>query len=1326
MVRGIKKFIALILSIIFISACFGCSTLSNGQNSSGLSSSISSSISQEQSSNISSSDSQEQSSSSESSSNSQEQSSSSESYSNSQSSSASSSNSSSTSSSSSSWQPESKNIVIANSNNCFYKIIVPTLSNNLIDDTVNILSDKIYSATNCQISVLTDSASQTDYEIIIGETSRQESVNAKKLLSARDWIVTVNKNQIIILGGTNYYTALAIDAFIELLQFNGQQLYIEEQCELSYSYATDNTETVYGTIDEKRAQFANPYGRPMISAHRAEHVYSVENSLAGIISATELGADIIEVDLRKTADGHFILCHDETLTNATNVADLAGKNGLPTSHNIKDWTLEQIKQLKLKNSSTNEKVVLLDDIFNIVRGKAIIACDKITTEEDMLAIYDIAVKYRAVDSILFQFTSSFVPYQKAYEQTGIKMLYLYWKNTPEIASTFVQSTEFKTNGEYAISAIQVNTPTTTPADTTVTAKVREKCRIFTNTLNFDTGFAKDNLTSWKTHIDSGITIIQTDLPIDAIALSQKYVSGIDYSLKYDGMPVLWGTKATFSLNLSSGESAYFTTDGTTPTTSSQQYIEQLDFTKTTQIKILVISGNQQLNLTVNVLVSSELYYNLTTNISHLNNDHLYKWTIVQNPTCNLPLIEEGECFCGEKTTKTGEVKHDFSKEWSYNEQGHWHSCSICLTEKSDENNHTFNEGEVQGTSIVYSCACGYKKQSSLLDGIKENNYGDTYLVVLDDYRFYETSAYKTSQGVFVYSYGIFNTSVSNANWADCTNFEFKLNGGEQSFVTNKNQNFGVTESVYLVELLSNGKYKHTVEFFVSKSIINNWSDTASVQLNYAWKTPNEMACILSDIADIRYMSDWGNYSDWHSYHTYGGIATSFNDLLANLYISEQGLLTETAPSTLAVIDGTISSQELSVLGEAEINTQGGSTSNLKGTVLDGDLYLAITITHGNWSNYYSGWDWYKNDNFEFYINGVHTVITFINGEVCLPHHITQGSATTVTENGKLVTVLELYIKGDLNTYKLSINANGEGFGWNDISWGVSGEKSVFVTKSGVSKLEDSLHTQLILNSVSNQRTLATGITYKELLYKNRDDNPVKAYAVEVSAGKGTFYMGLPNDSDSLTLNGNIYQKATVLEEINSAVAKGKNIVAGINADFFVSNGDMGPRGLCIKEGTLLRKLENRPFFAVLKDGTPVICKDEEYASKYEGKNLIQNAFGGRGLLLYNGEVNFADTILTSEFGYTRNPRTAIGIRPDGSVIMLVVDGRNETANGSYGATLVDLAVALLDMGCNYALNFDGGGSSTMITKSGSSFVTNNTPSDGSLRAIANSLLVIPK
>lgn len=56
---------------------------------------------------------------------------------------------------------------------------------------------------------------------------------------------------------------------------------------------------------------------PLVIAHRACPLDAPENSLAGIAKAIELGADAVEIDVRRTSDGKPMLLHDRWLLRTT-------------------------------------------------------------------------------------------------------------------------------------------------------------------------------------------------------------------------------------------------------------------------------------------------------------------------------------------------------------------------------------------------------------------------------------------------------------------------------------------------------------------------------------------------------------------------------------------------------------------------------------------------------------------------------------------------------------------------------------------------------------------------------------------------------------------------------------------------------------------------------------------------------------------------------------------------------------------------------------------------------------------------------------------------
>lgn len=108
---------------------------------------------------------------------------------------------------------------------------------------------------------------------------------------------------------------------------------------------------------------------------------------------------------------------------------------------------------------------------------------------------------------------------------------------------------------------------------------------------------------------------------------------------------------------------------------------------------------------------------------------------------------------------------------------------------------------------------------------------------------------------------------------------------------------------------------------------------------------------------------------------------------------------------------------------------------------------------------------------------------------------------------------------------------------------------------------------------------------------------------------------------------------------------------------------------------------------------------------------VQVAIGGGPVLIQDGRVR------QWKGEQPRHPRTAIGFNDD-NYFLVVVDGRQKGL--SVGMSLPELADLMKQLGCNQALNLDGGGSST-IWLDGHIM---NSPSDGWPRRIANGLVVV--
>lgn len=280
--------------------------------------------------------------------------------------------------------------------------------------------------------------------------------------------------------------------------------------------------------------------------------------------------------------------------------------------------------------------------------------------------------------------------------------------------------------------------------------------------------------------------------------------------------------------------------------------------------------------------------------------------------------------------------------------------------------------------------------------------------------------------------------------------------------------------------------------------------------------------------------------------------------------------------------------------------------------------------------------------------------------------------------------------------------------------GVSGEYKIELSNSReFSGLHVSSGTNGLVPTSTVSTEVAPGIVYTEILYLDPESAPVRAYAISIKKGSATIQTTMPSDSAD-----KVGTVANINSQIAAAVSNGKNVLAGVNADFFDMGGTNVMRGLCIKDGKLISGTGGRPWFGITHDGDAVMGTDADYAAY---KDKLTTAVGASHVILKNGAT---DNLATStEFSYTRHPRTAAGVTADGTVVLVVVDGRQPSI--SNGASLADLAYIMASLGCVDAVNLDGGGSSTFILKNEKGkFVTENSPSGGSLRAVANGLMVV--
>lgn len=147
-----------------------------------------------------------------------------------------------------------------------------------------------------------------------------------------------------------------------------------------------------------------------------------------------------------------------------------------------------------------------------------------------------------------------------------------------------------------------------------------------------------------------------------------------------------------------------------------------------------------------------------------------------------------------------------------------------------------------------------------------------------------------------------------------------------------------------------------------------------------------------------------------------------------------------------------------------------------------------------------------------------------------------------------------------------------------------------------------------------------------------------------------------------------------------------------------------------------KEYETQKLYRILDEGSRITIGVDSNGDF----DQVEYALGGGDIILEDGEIveNTADL----DHEKTRQPRTAVGLREDGEIVVAVVDGRQ--LSHSSGLTLYKLAEFMRDLGCVTALNMDGGGSTCMILFGGGQATTLNRPSDGVVRRVSNAIAVL--
>lgn len=230
------------------------------------------------------------------------------------------------------------------------------------------------------------------------------------------------------------------------------------------------------------------------------------------------------------------------------------------------------------------------------------------------------------------------------------------------------------------------------------------------------------------------------------------------------------------------------------------------------------------------------------------------------------------------------------------------------------------------------------------------------------------------------------------------------------------------------------------------------------------------------------------------------------------------------------------------------------------------------------------------------------------------------------------------------------------------------------------------------------------------------DETIERY--DINTGKFTGYMLVVKDPTRMKVG--YTEKLGKEGQLTSDIARANKAVAAINGGGFPDSQNYTgtgavPTGIIMSNGEVIYKepgSENVEYDVMAFTG-----KGELIVGKHKLADLqrlkVKEALTFGPTLVAGGK----GTIKSGDGGWGIAPRTAIGQRADGAILLVVIDGRRVT---SLGATLKDVQNIMLENGAVNAINLDGGSSSTMFYNDE---VINNPPNSLGERAVPSIVYV---
>ncbi len=248
---------------------------------------------------------------------------------------------------------------------------------------------------------------------------------------------------------------------------------------------------------------------------------------------------------------------------------------------------------------------------------------------------------------------------------------------------------------------------------------------------------------------------------------------------------------------------------------------------------------------------------------------------------------------------------------------------------------------------------------------------------------------------------------------------------------------------------------------------------------------------------------------------------------------------------------------------------------------------------------------------------------------------------------------------------------------------LSDEKIAQIRKDNSVVASDDITDTSLINIGTNETDTADGDDY--------DEDGIQIIDISNDTYKGK--MMIVKDPSRVTVGisgqyGASYSGKTVMD-----MAMNYDAVAAVNGGGFEDNNGVGnggtPIGLVISDGELKYGSAGSSYEVIGFDNNNNLVVGKMTASEALSRG-VRDALSFGPILIVNGQAS-----QVNGSGSGLNPRTAIGQRADGAILLLVIDGRQVN---SLGASYADVIDVMLEYGAVNAANLDGGSSSLMYYK----------------------------